>query len=95
MAAMMIHGLNPGPQPDDESPQFFYQIIAMLVIADMSKLIFGFVLIRPLIKILLVPRERLMPVVFVLCVVGCLRHHLARLRHLCHAGVRADWLRHA
>ena len=42
----------------------------MLVIADMSKLIFGFMLVRPLIKILLVPRERLMPIVFVLCVVG-------------------------
>ncbi len=70
MAAMMIHGLNPGPNLMIELPQFFYQIIAMLVIADMSKLIFGFVLVRPLIKILLVPRERLMPIVFVLCVVG-------------------------
>ena len=70
MAAMMIHGLNPGPNLMVESPQFFYQIIAMLVIADMSKLIFGFILVRPLIKILLVPRERLMPIVFVLCVVG-------------------------
>ena len=70
MAAMMIYGLNPGPNLALESPQFFYQIIAMLVIADMSKLIFGFVLVRPLIKILLVPRERLMPVVFVLCLVG-------------------------
>jgi putative tricarboxylic transport membrane protein len=70
MAAMMIHGLNPGPNLMLEAPQFLYQIIAMLLIADMSKLIFGFVLVRPLIKILLVPRERLMPVVFVLCVVG-------------------------
>ena len=70
MAAMMIHGLNPGPNLMIESPRFFYEIIAMLVIADMAKLIFGFVLVRPLIKILLVPRERLMPVVFVLCVVG-------------------------
>jgi putative tricarboxylic transport membrane protein len=70
MAAMMIHGLNPGPNLMVESPQFFYQIIAMLVIADMSKLVFGFVLVRPLIKVLLVPRERLMPIVFVLCVVG-------------------------
>jgi len=70
MAAMMIHGLNPGPNLMVESPQFFYQIIAMLVIADMSKLIFGFILVRPLIKVLLVPRERLMPIVFVLCVVG-------------------------
>jgi putative tricarboxylic transport membrane protein len=42
----------------------------MLVIADMSKLLFGFTLVRPLLWILLVPRERLMPVVFVLCVVG-------------------------
>jgi putative tricarboxylic transport membrane protein len=70
MAAMMIHGLNPGPNLMIETPQFFYQIVAMLVIADMTKLMFGFVLIRPLLKILLVPRERLMPIVFVLCVVG-------------------------
>jgi putative tricarboxylic transport membrane protein len=40
------------------------------VIADMAKLLFGFVLVRPLLKILLVPRERLMPIVFVLCCVG-------------------------
>lgn len=70
MAAMMIHGLNPGPNLMIETPQFFYQIVAMLVIADMTKLMFGFVLIRPLLRILLVPRERLMPIVFVLCVVG-------------------------
>ena len=31
---------------------------------------FGLTLVRPLLWILLVPRERLMPVVFVLCVVG-------------------------
>ena len=70
MAAMMIHGLNPGPNLMLETPQFFYQIVAMLVIADMAKLMFGFILVRPLLKILLVPRERLMPVIFVLCCVG-------------------------
>ena len=70
MAAMMIHDLNPGPKLMVETPQFFYQIVAMLVIADMSKLLFGLTLVRPLLLILLVPRERLMPVVFVLCVVG-------------------------
>jgi len=36
----------------------------------MSKLIYGLFLVRPLLWILRVPRERLMPVVFVLCVVG-------------------------
>jgi putative tricarboxylic transport membrane protein len=42
----------------------------MLIIADMTKLFFGLTLVRPLLWILLVPRERLMPVVFVLCTVG-------------------------
>ena len=70
MAAMMIHDLNPGPNLMLQTPEFFYQIVAMLVIADMSKLLFGLTLVRPLLWILLVPRERLMPVVFVLCVVG-------------------------
>ena len=35
MAAMMIHGLNPGPNLMLQTPEFFYQIIAMLLIADM------------------------------------------------------------
>ena len=67
----------------------------MLVIADMSKLIFGFVLVRPLIKILLVPRERLMPIVFVLCVVGAYAITSRVFDIYRHVGVRADRLRHA
>jgi putative tricarboxylic transport membrane protein len=70
MAAMLIHGLNPGPNLMLQTPEFFYQIVAMLLIADMAKLFFGLTLVRPLLWILLVPRERLMPVVLVLCVVG-------------------------
>src|SRR4051812_23336935 len=70
MAAKLIHGLNPGPNLLLQTPEFFYQIVAMLLIADMSKLFYGLTLVRPLLWILLVPRERLMPVVFVLCVVG-------------------------
>ena len=42
----------------------------MLIIADVTKLFFGLTLVRPLLWILLVPRERLMPIVFVLCTVG-------------------------
>jgi putative tricarboxylic transport membrane protein len=70
MAAMLIHNLNPGPNLMLQTPEFFYQIVAMLMIADMVKLFFGLTLVRPLLWILLVPRERLMPVVFVLCTVG-------------------------
>ncbi|MCK6453908.1 MAG: tripartite tricarboxylate transporter permease [Alphaproteobacteria bacterium] len=70
MAAMMIHDINPGPMLMVNTPEFFYQIVAMLVVADMAKLLYGLFLVRPLLWILLVPRERLMPVVFVLCVIG-------------------------
>lgn len=70
MAAMMIHGLNPGPMLAITAPEFIYQIVAMLVIADMVKMVYGLILVRPLLWILLIPRERLMPIVFVLCTVG-------------------------
>jgi putative tricarboxylic transport membrane protein len=70
MAAMFIHNVNPGPMLMIETPHYLYEIVAMLVIADMVKLVFGLTLVRPLLWILLVPRERLMPIVFVLCVVG-------------------------
>ncbi|MBR0648422.1 transporter [Roseomonas terrae] len=70
MAAMMIHGLNPGPMLAITTPEFIYQIVAMLIIADMVKIFYGLALVRPLLWILLIPRARLMPVVFVLCTVG-------------------------
>jgi putative tricarboxylic transport membrane protein len=70
MAAMMIHGINPGPMLAITAPEFIYQIVAMLIVADMAKLLYGLVLVRPLLWVLLIPRERLMPVVLVLCTVG-------------------------
>jgi putative tricarboxylic transport membrane protein len=70
MAAMMIHGLNPGPMLAITTPEFIYQIVAMLIVADVVKLFYGLVLVKPLLWILLIPRARLMPVVFVLCTVG-------------------------
>jgi putative tricarboxylic transport membrane protein len=41
-----------------------------VVLATIAMGIFGILLTRPLLKILLIPRERLMPIVFVLCVIG-------------------------
>ncbi len=70
LAAMLIHGMNPGPMMMINTPHFVFEIVAMLIMADMAKLLFGLTLVRPLLWVLLVPRERLMPVVFVLCTVG-------------------------
>jgi putative tricarboxylic transport membrane protein len=70
MAAMFIHGLNPGPMLLVTTPEYLYRVVAMLMIADMAKLFYGYFLVRPLLLILRVPHERLMPIVVVLCSVG-------------------------
>ena len=70
MAAMIIHGVKPGPLIMVESPQFVYDVVAMMLYATLGILVFGLVMVRPLIKILQVPREVIMPIVFVLCLIG-------------------------
>lgn len=70
IAAMMIHGIRPGPMLMIENAPFLYQVVAMLLLATLANLIFGLSLTKVFIKILSVPRERLMAVIYVLCVVG-------------------------
>jgi putative tricarboxylic transport membrane protein len=70
LAAMFIHGIRPGPLIMIETPDFVFEVVWMVVLATIAMGIFGLALTRPLLTILRVPRERLMPVVFVLCVIG-------------------------
>ncbi len=70
LAAMFIHGVRPGPMIMVESPQFVYQVVAMVFFSTLGMLIYGFTLTRFLLWVLAVPRTRLMPVVFVLCAIG-------------------------
>jgi putative tricarboxylic transport membrane protein len=70
IAALLIHGVRPGPMIMIEQPIFVYSIVAMLFFATIGILVFGLMLTRPLLHVLRIPRERLMPVVFVLCVIG-------------------------
>ena len=70
LAAMLIHGVNPGPLIMIENPKFVYDVVAMMFIASIGILIYGLTLTRPLIWILQFPKTVIMPVIFVLCVVG-------------------------
>ncbi len=70
IAAMFIHGVRPGPMLMVENEFFLYQVVAMLLLATFANLIYGLSLTRLFVKILQVPRERLMGVIYVLCVVG-------------------------
>ena len=70
IAAMFIHGIRPGPMLMIENPTFLYQVVAMLLLATVAILVYGLTLTQLFIKVLLVPRDRLMAVVYVLCLVG-------------------------
>ncbi|HEU0204567.1 MAG TPA: tripartite tricarboxylate transporter permease, partial [Burkholderiaceae bacterium] len=70
LAAMIIHGVQPGPMLMVNQPQFVYDVVAMAVVATLGILLFGLVLVKPMVRILQVPHSIVMPMVFLLCTVG-------------------------
>ncbi len=70
LAAMFIHGIRPGPLIMVENPDFVFQVVAMVFMATLAMLVLGLLLTRPLLRVLSVPREKLMPLIFVLCTIG-------------------------
>jgi putative tricarboxylic transport membrane protein len=70
MAAMLIHGVKPGPMIMIESPQFVYDIVAMMMLATIGILIYGLTLTRFLVQVLRVPTTIIVPIILVLCTIG-------------------------
>jgi putative tricarboxylic transport membrane protein len=70
MAAMIIHGVKPGPMIMVENAQFVYDVVAMMLFATIGILIFGLTLTRVLVQVLRVPQHIITPIIFVLCTVG-------------------------
>ena len=70
LAAMFIHGVRPGPLIMIESPEFVYKVVAMVFLATCAMFILGLSMVRYVVKVLQVPRTKLMPIIFTLCVVG-------------------------
>ena len=60
----------------------------MMFIASIGILIYGLTLTRPLVRILQVPQTLIMPVIFVLCVVGSFAIAQTHVRRLRDAGLR-------
>lgn len=70
MAAMLIHGVRPGPMIMIESPQFVYDIVAMVLLATVGIFIYGLTLTKLLVKVLRVPTTIIVPIILVLCTIG-------------------------
>ena len=70
LAAMLIHGVRPGPLIMTEAPQFVYDVVAMMLFATIGILVYGLTLTRFMIRVLQVPQTIIVPIILVLCAIG-------------------------
>jgi putative tricarboxylic transport membrane protein len=96
MAAMIIHGVQPGPMIMVENAQFVYDVVAMMLFATIGILIYGLVLTRLLVQVLRVPQHVIVPIIFVLCAVGsfAISGRLFDVYVMLGFGLLGFWLRH-
>lgn len=70
IGAMMIHGIQPGPQVMTEQPALFWGLIASMWIGNLFLLILNLPLIGLWVKMISVPYHLLFPAIVVFCGIG-------------------------
>jgi putative tricarboxylic transport membrane protein len=70
LGALTIHGIQPGPLFISQEPKLAYGIFAAYIVAHFLMVLILFVGVRWFIKVVMVPKSILVPVILVLCVVG-------------------------
>ena len=70
LAALVIHGITPGPLLFSFQPHFIYAVVFAMIVANVTTCIFQLGGIRLFVKALSVPRAMLTPIVIMLSVLG-------------------------
>jgi TctA family transporter len=70
IGVLYMKNLNPGPTLFTTNPQNIYAVYLLFIIANLIMLPLGFLCIKVAKRILQVPRDMLMPVILLFCVVG-------------------------
>ena len=70
LAALNLHGIQPGPMLTVKSPSFMYTVGLTLIVAAIIMLGLALVLTKPMVMILQINRKILMPIIVALTVVG-------------------------
>jgi putative tricarboxylic transport membrane protein len=70
LAALLIHGVTPGPMLIQNNPELFWGLIASMYVGNTVLLILNLPMIGLFINILRIPYAYLYPLVLVLCVLG-------------------------
>jgi TctA family transporter len=70
MAALMIKGIQPGPQVMTSNPELFWGLVASMWIGNLMLIVLNLPLIGMWIKLLSVPYKYLFPAIVVFCCIG-------------------------
>jgi putative tricarboxylic transport membrane protein len=70
LGAMIIHGIQPGPLFISQEPRLSYGIFAAYILAHPVMLVLQWLLSYVYLRILLLPKSMLTPIILVLCVIG-------------------------
>jgi putative tricarboxylic transport membrane protein len=70
LAALMVHGIAPGPRLIDEQPELFWGFIASMYVGNVVLLILNLPLVGLFVNLLRVPYTYLYSIILVFCVLG-------------------------
>lgn len=70
LASFFLHGLRPGPLMMTRNADCFWAIVIMSIVANIFMLVFGLSLSKLFAYVVAVPKNILMPIIVVLCVIG-------------------------
>ena len=70
LAAMMLHGVTPGPLLLVKWPDVFWGVIASMYIGNFMLVVLNLPLVNLFVSILKIPRPVLLPVIVLLCLIG-------------------------
>ncbi|MDY7028291.1 MAG: tripartite tricarboxylate transporter permease [Spirochaetota bacterium] len=70
LGAFVVQGLRPGPRLMVDNPEMMYAILTTLVVGNIVLLFVGRLLIEPFSRIVMIPKNILLPILIVMCFVG-------------------------
>ena len=70
LAAMMTHGISPGPRLIQEHPQLYWGFVASMYVGNIVLLILNLPLVGLFVRVLRIPYSILYPLILAMCVVG-------------------------
>jgi putative tricarboxylic transport membrane protein len=70
LAALIVHGVTPGPLLMSQHPEIFWGVIASMYVGNIMLVILNLPLIGLWVKILKVPYRMLMPLILLCCLIG-------------------------